>query len=44
MNLNGFGYYLDHKSYEETLRSKDYEQSLIVMHSCKVRKRRKAVG
>ena len=39
---NGFEYYL-HSEHYEALFSKEKEQSLIRMYSCKVRKRRKTV-
>ena len=37
-----FAYYL-HSEHYEALSSKEKEQSLVKMHSCKVRKRRKTV-
>lgn len=37
-----YEYYLNSEHYE-ALYSKEYEQSLVVMHSCKVRKKRKTV-
>ena len=40
---NGFAYYL-HSEHYEALFSKEKEQSLVKMRSCKVRKRRKTVG
>ena len=39
---NGLAYYL-HSEYYETLFSKEREQSLVKMRSCKIRKRRKTV-
>ncbi len=39
---NGFAYYL-HSEHYETLFSKEKEQSLVKMRSCKIRKRRKTV-
>ena len=39
---NGFAYYL-HSEHYEALFSKEKEQSLVKMRSCKVRKRRKTV-
>ncbi|NBH29099.1 hypothetical protein D3Z60_26215 [Lachnospiraceae bacterium] len=39
---NGFAYYL-HSEHYEALFSKEKEQSLVRMRSCKVRKRRKTV-
>ena len=39
---NGFAYYL-HSEHYEALFSKEKEQSLVKMRSCKIRKRRKTV-
>ena len=39
---NGFAYYL-HNEHYEALFSKEKEQSLVKMRSCKIRKRRKTV-
>ena len=42
-NANVIAYYLDSERYSETLRRESQEQSLLLMHSCRIRKRRKAV-
>lgn len=39
---NGFAYYLNSEHYE-TLYSKEKEQSLVMVRSCRVRTRRKTV-